>query len=118
MLKRRNEAQKKALTSKHPDDWRAYKHLRNSATAVLRSERKEWEKKKLDGAQHNPATIWKNVKSWLSWGNTGPPSRLFTGGEMLTSPARVSGAMNSFFINKVRLLNDRILKLMRILCSN
>ena len=104
----KNEAQKKATVSKDPDDWRNDKNLRNTATARLRSERKEWEKQKLDGAKHNPATIWKNVKSWLSWGNSGPPSKLFTNGEMLTSPSRVSGAMNSYFVNKVRLLNDRI----------
>ena len=104
----RNEAQKKAAQRRDPDDWRAYKNLRNTVTARLRSEKKDWAKQKLDGASHNPETIWKNVKSWLSWGNSGPPSKLFTGGALLTSPYRVSGAMNDYFINKVRLLNERI----------
>ena len=86
MLKLRNEAQAKASQTKDPDDWRAFKNLRNTATARLRSEKKDWERQKLDAANQNPATIWKNVKSWLSWGNSGPPSKLFTNGEMLTSP--------------------------------
>ena len=108
LLKFRNEAQERAAFTKDPDDWRAFKNLRNTATARLRSEKRDWEKQKLDAAKHNPATIWKNVKSWLSWGNSGPPSKLFTDGEMLTSPSRVAGAMNNFFISKVRLLRDRI----------
>ena len=108
LLEKRNEAQKRACESKDPDDWRAYKNLRNTATSILKSEKREWEKHKLNGANHNPETIWRNVKSWLSWGNSGPPSKLFIGGEMLTSPSRVSDAMNNFFINKVRLLRGKI----------
>ena len=109
MLKLRNEAQAKASQTKDPDDWRAFKNLRNTATARLRSEKKDWERQKLDTANHNPATIWKNVKSWLSWGNSGPPSKLFINGELLTSPSRVAGAMNDFFITKIRLLRNSIL---------
>ena len=108
MIKKRNEAHEKAAQSKDPDDWRAYKNLRNTTTTMLRSEKKDWTRQKLDGASHNPETIWRNVKSWLSWGNSGPPSKLFIGGEMVSSPYRVSGAMNNYFINKVRLLNERI----------
>ena len=108
LIKKRNEAHEKAAQSKDPDDWRAYKNLRNTTTAMLRSEKKDWTRQKLDGASHNPETIWRNVKSWLSWGNSGPPSKLFIGGEMVSSPYRVSGAMNNYFINKVRLLNERI----------
>ena len=108
LLRLRNEAQVKATSTKDPDDWREFKHLRNRATATLRSEKKDWERQKLDASNHNPATIWKNVKSWLSWGNSGPPSRLFTNGEMLTSPYRVAGAMNNFFISKVGLLRNSI----------
>ena len=108
-LKLRNDAQKKAALTKDPDDWRAYKNLRNTATARLRTEKKGWEKEKLNAAKHDPTTIWKNVKSWLCWGNSGPPSRIFSGGEMLTSPARVAETMNRFFISKVQSLRDRMI---------
>jgi hypothetical protein len=109
MLKLRNEAQAKASQTHDPHDSRPIKNIRNTATARLRSEKKDWERQKLDAANHNPATIWKNVKSWLSWGNSGPPSKLFTNGELLTSPSRVAGAMNNFFITKIRLLRISIL---------
>ena len=74
----------------------------------MRSEKKAWEKGKLDSAQHNASTLLSNVKGWLSWGNSGPPTKLFHEGEIVTKPARLAGAMNSFFINKVKLLRERI----------
>ena len=67
ILKLRNKAQAKAAQTRDQDDWRAYKNLRNRASARLSSEKKDWERQKLDGANLNPATTWKNVKSWLSW---------------------------------------------------
>ena len=108
LLKQRDDAQAKAALTRDQDDWRLFKNIRNTATAKMRAEKRAWEQHKLDNAQQSPSTLWSNVKSWLSWGNSGPPTKLFTDGEMVTSPARIAGTMNSFFINKVRLLRDRI----------
>ena len=74
----------------------------------MRSEKKSWETQKLDKAQHSSRALWKNVKSWLSWGDSGPPSKLFHNGEMITKPARLATIMNTFFINKVTQLQGRI----------
>ena len=108
LIKERDAAQARASTSRSQDDWRAYKNLRNATTAKVRAEKRAWEQNKLDSALHNSSTIWSSVKSWLSWGNSGPPTKLFINGEMLTSPARLAGAMNTFFLTKVSLLRDRI----------
>ena len=108
MLKLRDAAQATAARSKDPDDWREYKNLRNTATARMRSEKKSWEREKLDKAQHSSSTLWKNVKSWLSWGDSGPPSKLFHNGEMVTKPARLANIMNNYFIDKVAQLRGRI----------
>ena len=53
LIKLRNEAQAKAYQNNEQDYWREYKNLRNRVTAKLRSDKKEWEKNKLDGAKHN-----------------------------------------------------------------
>ena len=108
MLKLRDAAQATAARTKDPDDWREYKNLRNSATARMRTEKKSWEKQKLDKSQHSSSTLWKNVKSWLSWGDSGPPSKLFHNGIIINKPARLATIMNDFFINKVRDLRGRI----------
>ena len=74
----------------------------------MRQKKKFWKEHKLNDSQHDPATLWINVKSWISWGNAGPPSKLFQDGVIITSPARLAWSMNDFFINKVRQLKSRI----------
>ena len=86
MIDQRNEAQKAAVASKNLDDWRQFKNLRNTAKSRMRVEKKLWEKQKLDNTKHNPSVLWQNIKGWLSWNNSGPPSQLFYLGRMITSP--------------------------------
>ena len=90
-----------ASQSKNLDDYRKYKSLRNQATAIMKEEKKAWEKQKLSSTKNHPSTLWKNVKTWLNWNNSGPPTRLFHNGRMISSPAGIAGAMNSFFLGKV-----------------
>ena len=101
LIKNRNEAHKIASETKSQDDYRLYKSLRNQATAKMRQEKKAWERLKLNSTKNDPSTLWKNVKSWLNWNNSGPPSRLFHNGRMINSPAGIAGTMNSFFLGKV-----------------
>ena len=71
----------------------------------------EWGKKRKlvrrwSCTKHNPSTLWKNVKTWLNWNNSGPPSQLFHNGMLVSSPAGLARTMNKFFIDKVtRLIN-------------
>ena len=76
LLKERNLAQENAAQTQHPEDWLAYKNLRNTETTKMRQEKKLWEEHKLN----DPSTLWSSVKSWLSWGNSGPPSKLLKTG--------------------------------------
>ena len=108
VLKDRNNAQALASQTKEMDDWRLYKSLRNTATARMRQEKKAWEQKKLDSTKHSPSSLWKNVKTWLNWNNSGPPSQLFHNGRLINSPSGLAGAMNSFFIEKVSRLRQNI----------
>ena len=108
LMKERNEAQKVASETKNLDDYRLYKSLRNQATAKMRQEKKAWERFKLNSTKNDPSTLWKNVKTWLNWNNSGPPSRLFHNGRLVNSPAGIAGTMNSFFLGKVAGLRENI----------
>ena len=103
-----SEAQKLAAQTKDQDDRRHYKNLRNAATARMKEEKRLWEKKKLDNSQNDPSTIWKNVKGWLNWNNSGPPTQLFHQAELVNSPAGLSGTINQIFIDKVQQLRQMI----------
>ena len=98
LIKNRNEAHKIASETKSQDDYRLYKSVRNQATAKMRQEKKAWERFKLNSTKNDPSTLWKNVKTWLNWNNSGPPSRLFHNDILVNSPAGIAGTKNSFFL--------------------
>ena len=81
LMKERDSAQKIAASTGNSDDWRAFKNKRNSVTAKMRQEKKGWEQMRLSHTENNPRTLWKNMKSWLNWKTSGPPSQLFAGGK-------------------------------------
>ena len=74
----------------------------------MRLEKKNWETGKLNNTEHVCGTLWKNVKSFLGWKNSGPPSQLFHNGQYENSPAGLAKTMNNFFMEKVALLRQRI----------
>ena len=100
-MKERDLAQQASVFSQEPDDWRKYRNLRNTATRAMRRDRNLWEKNQLDNFENSPTDLWRNVKGWMGWKNTGPPSQLFYKGEMVNSPQGLADSMNSFFVGKV-----------------
>ena len=108
MILERNEAQRLAGQTKDQDDYRKYKSLRNQTTAKMRQEKKAWEQQKLCSNKNDPSALWKNVKSWLNWNNSGPPTKLFHNGQMISSPAGLAATMNSYFLGKVAGLRETI----------
>ena len=108
LIKERNVAHDIACRTKHQDDYRHYKNLRNQTTTSLRQDKKAWERQKLDSNKNDPSSLWKNVKTRLNWNNSGPPTRLFENGKMISSPAGIAGTLNSFFLGKVAGLRESI----------
>ena len=100
----REEAQDRAAQTDDPDDWRIFRSIRNQVTARSRADKKVWEEQKLE----NSSDMWKTVKSWLGWTNTGPPTQLFYEGRIVTRPAGLARSMNKFFIDKVKTLRQNI----------
>ena len=98
----RNSAQEQAVRSGEQEDWRTYRTLRNQTTASLRRDLVNYRRQKLCSQDNSPADVWRAVKQILNWEGGGPPSQLFYEGRMLTRPAAVAGAINGFFIKKVK----------------
>ena len=107
-IRHRDNAQIVASMSQCPDNWRKYKDIRNSATNVIKNAKKVWESKQLNYFGNNAKDLWRNLKSWMRWKNTGPPTQLFYKGKLVTSPYELASSMNSFFIQKVKHLQKRI----------
>ena len=52
-MENRNDAQAKATESDDPNDWRAYRSIRNQVTAKSRADKTAWEREKLDHSTNN-----------------------------------------------------------------
>ena len=100
LIKERDRALDTANRTGDANDRIRYKNLRNSLTSRMRKEKRRWEEDKLDCAKNDSSAIWKNVKSWISWGNKGSPSKVIENGKLISSPKELSEAMNKFFISK------------------
>ena len=108
LQKERNTAHKKAADSNDPEDWRHFRSLRNIVTRSSKADKAAWEKKKLDDKVNSSTDIWKCVKGWLGWGSGGTPTKLYSGGELVISPAGLSSTMNKFFLSKIKNLRSSI----------
>ena len=101
LIARRNEAHKIASSTKRNEDWDCFKTLRNQINSRLRTEKKVWQQNKFDKYDHDSGKAWKNVLGWLGWTSGGAPTKLYSDGQIETSPSRMANIMNNFFINKV-----------------
>ena len=48
------------------------------------------------------------MKGWLGWSSGGPPTQLFYEGRIITKPIGLATSMNKFFIDKIKLLRQKI----------
>jgi hypothetical protein len=97
----RDSAQKKASESRSDADWTDYRRIRNSVTRMVSKAKLQWGRIKMQSCVSDPAACWKNVRSWLGWTSTSSPTRLYSGSQVESSPAKMAAIMNSYYIQKV-----------------
>ena len=107
-MKERDAVYAAAASTHDPQTWGEYRALRNRATSQQKSVVRAWEGGQLDHLSNNVTDLWRNLKGWLGWKNSGPPTKLFHGGKMITSPQGLADTMNSFFTEKVNKLRDNM----------
>ena len=107
-IKNRDRAQQKAISSQFSEDWLCYKSLRNDVNKSLKLEKIQWQRQKLQCFTKDSKSAWKNVKNWLGWVRTGPPTKLLKNGILSFKPKSLANIMNEFFIEKVAILRDKI----------
>ena len=108
LMSKRDAAQKKASETNVTEDWKLYKSLRNRINNILKSEKKNYQTRKLKEATGDISKTWKSVKSWLGWTSGGPPTQLVENGLLVNKPSALAECMNSYFTSKVRGLRENL----------
>ena len=65
LMEERDRLQKLAVETQDQEDWKRYKMLRNKINNRLKSEEKDWQRKKIAECGQDSAKIWKNMKDIL-----------------------------------------------------
>ena len=108
LINDRNNAQQKASESKSEEDWSVYKTIRNYVNSILKNEKSSWQKKKLENCNNDSGKLWKNVLGWLNWCSSSAPTKLFSAGQIITSPSLLANIMNTYFITKVNTIRQNL----------
>ena len=77
VMKERNEAQKVASEEKCNENFEKYRTLRNNVTKRIKSDKIQWQKKKLESCCNDSGKLWKNILGWLNWSSSGSPTKLY-----------------------------------------
>ena len=110
LMAERDHAQKIAADTESENDWKLFKRIRNRVNAILRNEKRNWQRKKFKECEdaNDTKQIWKTVKSSLNWTTSGAPTQLFYGGKLENQPSGLATCMNQFFVSKVEILRESI----------
>ena len=101
MMRERDYLQLRAATSKLESDSLIYKKIQNQVNNKLRSEKKQWQKARLQECDRDTSMLWKNVKSWLNWKpSSGAPCRIYHDDRLEKKPSRIAECMNKYFVDK------------------
>ena len=107
-INERNLAQKKAVETGIPNDWKQFRAIRNQVNSILKKEKEVWKSKRLENCSENTTQTWRSIKSFLGWNSGGPPTQLIVNGELKNKPYELATAMNQFFHQKVGNLRENI----------
>ena len=101
IIKKRNEAQQKLSENKNDENFQEFKTLRNKVNKNLKNDKITWQKQKLENCNNDSGKLWKNILGWVNWISSGSPTKLYHAGQIVTSPAKLTEIMNTFFVDKV-----------------
>ena len=108
LIEQRDQAHRKAASSRVEEDWKQFKKLRNQINSRLKMEKSTWQRGKLKDCSGKPGEQWQLVLGWLDWKTAGSPSQLFHNGIMINKPSEIADCQNNYFINKVSQIRENL----------
>ena len=99
MMRKRDYLHKSAINSKSPQDWQAYKLLRNKVNKQVHQAKESYFKLEIAGNKSNPDSIWKTIKKLLPKKSKLPISTMEVNGELISQPVAIAEHFNDYFVS-------------------
>ena len=77
---------------------------------MKRSDEDVYKRERIQENLQDSAKVWKTTKTFMNWKTPGTPTQLEESGLLITSAAKISQVMNTFFIDKVRAIRENMAK--------
>ena len=108
MMNKRDLAHEKAKQTTNSEDVKEYKKLRNKVVGLIEKDKKE----AVEEEMKYGSSAWKalNIMRNRAKSVNGPPTKLILNGKVVTDTKKLATAMNEFFTNKIKKLQDEIQK--------
>ena len=102
-MKEGDIAQHWASLSKLESDWNQYKQLRNQVINVLKTEKDQWQERRLKTMGKDSGLVWKILNNWFGWNKQqSSPCQLVSDGCMYSKPSDLARILNEQLIKKVK----------------
>ena len=100
-MRKRDYLHKTAINCKSPQDWQAYKLLRNKTNKQIYQAKENYFKSEIAEKQSNPDSIWKSIKKLLPKKNKSPTSTIYMeiNGEPNSQPLTIAEHFNEYFVS-------------------
>ena len=111
-MEARDLAMARFARSRLQEDWEVARQHRNRVNRLLKSEKCRHTREKVRQCEEvqDSGRIWQNIRSYIGWGGTGgaPTQLTNTAGQLLTSPAAMAEEQNTFYVNKVKKIREKL----------
>ena len=77
---------------------------------LKRSDEDVYKRERIQENLQDSAKVWKATQTFINWKTPGTPTQLEESGLLVTSAAKISQVMNTFFIDKVRAIRGNMAK--------
>ncbi|XP_072046946.1 uncharacterized protein [Amphiura filiformis] len=99
-------ARTKAEKSKHPDDWKQARFLRNKLNNMADILKRNYFCNTISSNQNNPRKLWKTIKTLLPGNTESTISSMLDGDNTVSDKMEIASVMNKFFSTIGQKLDD------------
>ena len=100
LMKKRDEARNKAVTTQNQDDWTTYRKLRNTCTAEVKRDKTNYHKKQFEDLEkvNDVKNLYSKLKNNMGWKKTGPPTAFRVEGRIERKQMNIANIQNDYTI--------------------
>ena len=105
-IKHRQHLHKTAIDTDTPEDWRLFRHFRNTLNKHLDTLKRIYYYNRFNNAYNFDTDMWQTLKSVTNTNKQQTPKNIIHNNTLVTSPAQLAHIANTHYVNKINTLRN------------